>query len=155
MRARAVKWKWSLFPHRLAAPVRRVPYLEKAYAKLHGSYDALIGGYVDYGLRDLTGAICEQIIMTPGFIGFNPSDVGAGADGKPPDPTADDDPFWRRLRRYDEDGCLMGCSIQPPPKSKSRGAEAQAPQGACRWSPLTTHTSLPFPAVPSGHAGPC
>ena len=30
--------------------------LEKAWAKLHGSYDKIIGGYAHQALRDLTGA---------------------------------------------------------------------------------------------------
>jgi hypothetical protein len=34
--------------------------LEKAWAKLHGSYDNIIGGYVSEALHDLTGAPTED-----------------------------------------------------------------------------------------------
>lgn len=38
--------------------------LEKAYAKLHGSYDALDGGSTADAMVDFTGGVCEQIDMT-------------------------------------------------------------------------------------------
>ena len=38
-----------------------VPIVEKAYAKLHGTYQALAGGTVDYALRDLTGGRVETV----------------------------------------------------------------------------------------------
>jgi len=40
-----------------------VPLIEKAYAKLHGSYEALHGGSMAQALVDLTGGISEKIYM--------------------------------------------------------------------------------------------
>lgn len=33
-----------------------VLFLEKAYAKIHGSYDRIVGGWSNLAMRDLTGA---------------------------------------------------------------------------------------------------
>ena len=88
-----------------------VPFVEKAYAKLHGSYDALIGGYIDGGLRDLTGLVAEEIVLRQGHMGFHPQnkiDLDNGA-------------LWSKLDRYINDwGSMMGCSIQPDPPKKGK-----------------------------------
>lgn len=38
-----------------------VPLIEKAYAKLHGCYEALVSGFVDDGLTDMTGFVSEKL----------------------------------------------------------------------------------------------
>jgi Ca2+-binding EF-hand superfamily protein len=40
-----------------------VPLIEKAYAKLHGSYEALISGFIDDGLVDLTGLVARKMVI--------------------------------------------------------------------------------------------
>jgi hypothetical protein len=101
-----------------------VALLEKAYAKLHGSFEALIGGFVDVALNGLTGMCSEQVILKPGYPGF-------GEDPFAPARTQQrrGDPFWDKLQRYRLTGSLMGCSIQPAPASADKNAAAESSAG--------------------------
>ncbi|RLN25816.1 hypothetical protein BBJ28_00020035, partial [Nothophytophthora sp. Chile5] len=102
-----------------------VTVLEKAYAKLHGSYEALIGGFVDCALNDLTGMCSEQVILKEGFPGFSENPF---APAKPQQKNGD--PFWEKITRYKQSGTLMGCSIQPPITSaKDVAVESSAGNG--------------------------
>jgi hypothetical protein len=41
-----------------------VPLVEKAYAKLHLSYDTIENGLISDALVDLTGEVCEELFVT-------------------------------------------------------------------------------------------
>ena len=40
-----------------------VPLIEKAYAKLHGSYQSIVSGFIDDGLVDLTGLTSKKMLI--------------------------------------------------------------------------------------------
>eukprot|EP01033_Poteriospumella_lacustris_P005213 gene5213-3723_t len=91
-----------------------VPLIEKAYAKLHGCYKALIGGYTHYGLADMTGFSPRLVVMREGYLGFSQR--------------YEPDDLWALMSRYSAWKSMMGCSIQPAPNDK-RKVEAEAGQG--------------------------
>ncbi|KAJ7531630.1 hypothetical protein O6H91_14G051800 [Diphasiastrum complanatum] len=69
-----------------------VSILEKAYAKLHGSFEALEGGHVQDALVDLTGGAGEEIDMTSPQTQL---DVASGR-------------LWSQLLRFKQEGFLLG-----------------------------------------------
>jgi calpain len=92
-----------------------VPLIEKAYAKLHGSYKSLIGGFVHNGLADLTGYSPRLIVMKEGYVGFSKK--------------YDKEEIWGILQQYIDWGCLLGCSIQANPKDKEKKDKVEGDEG--------------------------
>lgn len=69
--------------------------LEKAYAKLHGNYLLLRGGYASEGLMDLTG--CPTI-----FYDFGDEFVRM---------LVDSGEFWKLMRKADDEGFILAASM--------------------------------------------
>eukprot|EP00535_Pseudo-nitzschia_heimii_P000538 CAMPEP_0197174818 /NCGR_PEP_ID=MMETSP1423-20130617/1196_1 /TAXON_ID=476441 /ORGANISM="Pseudo-nitzschia heimii, Strain UNC1101" /LENGTH=1269 /DNA_ID=CAMNT_0042623807 /DNA_START=90 /DNA_END=3896 /DNA_ORIENTATION=- len=77
-----------------------VPFLEKAYAKIHGSYNAISGGHIAEAFLDLTGAPTLQVRWQAGRAAVEMSS------------SMYDDPriLWDDLKRWRRQKLPMGCA---------------------------------------------
>jgi len=96
-----------------------VPIIEKAYAKIHNCYEALISGYIDDGLADMTGLVSEKVKLQKEFKKKGVKYV------KFPHPNLNrsKDELWSWLREKIEQNTMMGCSINSSPKVPGEKAE--------------------------------
>lgn len=71
-----------------------VPLMEKAYAKLHGSYEMIDGDSMSTALVDLTGGCSEKANLRA------PETSEIIESGQ----------FWKDLKKYHQLGYLLGCA---------------------------------------------
>jgi hypothetical protein len=108
-----------------------VPFVEKAYAKIYGSYDALVGGDIAEALRDLTGAPVLELRPT--------ARGGSGA-------------VWDEMVRRHADGEVMACGWcgSEDAAATFRASEVAAATGV---KPNHAYAILEVRAVPSRTKG--
>lgn len=86
--------------------------LEKAFAKLYHSYQAIEGGWVDDALVDLTGGLSERLSWQDPLV----------------KQSLHDGSLWTRLLNYSGSGFLLGCG-SPATDGATDSEEDATPQG--------------------------
>jgi calpain len=77
-----------------------VPLIEKAYAKLHSNYWALVGGQLDDALVDMTGKVSEKLKVLTDKNLFNSKELTSKEE------------LWKRLNEDLKNKSMLGCSIK-------------------------------------------
>ena len=103
--------KQIIYAHCSEASEFWVPLMEKAYAKLHGSYEALNGGRMGEGMVDLTGGVSIKFDLT------TPENKAMLDSGQ----------FWNNMRKWNQLGYLIGYakSVKDPNGQRPQSQDQQ------------------------------
>ena len=105
-----------LYAHSIDGNEFWVALLEKAFAKLCGSYEALISGFADSAMRTLTGGAPMRLRLrptpTPAAAAVQGEAVASGGGDGGTWQTAITDPhaLWSVLKRWNNEGSPIGCA---------------------------------------------
>eukprot|EP00730_Choanoeca_flexa_P003840 TRINITY_DN11517_c3_g5_i2.p1 TRINITY_DN11517_c3_g5~~TRINITY_DN11517_c3_g5_i2.p1 ORF type:complete len:737 (+),score=138.09 TRINITY_DN11517_c3_g5_i2:92-2302(+) len=121
-----------------------VPLVEKAVAKVHGSYEALDSGTIAEGFAMLTGYPCESFrLMIKGRPAVQSERVDGGRSPQPePTPAANDDNpnyLWTLLSSYRDADYLLGASIEGSMIEDENGQEVPDPTAVLPSGLLSRH----------------
>jgi len=106
-----------------------VPLLEKAYAKLYGSYAAITGGNVSEALHDLTGCAC---------LDYNVTSPATAKDIK-------EGGFWTDLHARARDGsALIACAWCVPPEEVRNSCGDDGPHYRTNTTPQHHRSTAPL-----------
>ena len=108
-----------------------VALLEKAFAKVYGSYESLISGFADVAMRDLTGGAPQRVRFTQPKSSSSNSSATAGAA------SCDVGALWQTIKRWTTEGSPVGCAF-----STAGMGSADAAAAASRLSP--SHCGILF-----------
>jgi len=107
-----------------------VPLMEKAYAKLHGCYEAIEGGNSAAAMTDLTGESSEIITFSDPAV---QKKIKAGI-------------FWHDMRKYYKERYLLGtsCTVHGASAEHDTGSGilANHAYGVLKTVPIDKHTHL-------------
>ena len=89
-----------------------VPLIEKAYAKMHGSYQILCVGKIEEALVDMTGGVAEKYDLK------NPETKQAVDSGQ----------FWKDLKKLHQQGFIVVCENEVY-EEEGRPVDSVGPKG--------------------------
>lgn len=89
-----------------------VPLIEKAYAKMHGSYQILCDGKIEEALVDMTGGVAEKYDLK------NPETKQAVDSGQ----------FWKDLKKLHQQGFIVVCENEVY-EEEGRPVDSVGPKG--------------------------
>ena len=93
-----------LYAHSLDGNEMWVALLEKALAKVYGSYEALISGFADGAMRDLTGGLPQR-------TRFTAVDTSTASSGASDGDGNGNDRLWDALSQWADEGSPVGCAF--------------------------------------------
>ena len=86
------------------------PVLEKAYAKVHGSYSTLHGGFISEAFQDLTGAPTERLYLSRYRLWNSMIHVEQSSHYQGAEIPSDVDELWIKLLSFSSAGFVMGAA---------------------------------------------